>query len=141
MAKRARREEIGANGIDGDKVAAYVRKIEDHFETMASEQGAYMARCKGIRGSIQVVYEEAKALGIPAKVLRAHVELRKLEAKKEALVEKLEGDDADSFERVSAALGDFAALPLGMAALQGKKQSSRSAQVQADSSTLDELVH
>lgn len=106
------------NGYDGEKLKAYIGKIEGYFADMESEKGAYMRRCRSIRDSINVVYEEAKALGIPKKVLKAHIDLRKLEGKKEAIVANLDGDDAESFEMMADALGDFATLPLGQAALK-----------------------
>lgn len=119
MAKRVTAADAaGSNGFDGEKLQGYIAKIESYFADMESEKGAYMRRCKSIRGSIDVVYEEAKALGIPKKVLKAHVDLRKLEARKEALVANLDGDDAETFEMISDVLGDFATLPLGKAALQ-----------------------
>ena len=77
-----------------------------------------MNRCQKIRGSMDVVYEEAKALGIPKKVLKAHVDLRRLEAKKAKLVEKLTDEEVDDFQAMADALGDFATLPLGMAAVR-----------------------
>lgn len=121
MAKRVKASDgpsTPTNGFDSDKVAGFVRKIEGHFEDMASEQGAYMARCRTIRDSISVVYAEADALGIPRKVLKAHVDLRRLEQKKKVVVEKLDDDEAETFGQVSEALGDFAMLPLGAAALE-----------------------
>lgn len=119
MAKRAKpTDATKSNGYNGEALAGYIRKIESLFADMASEQGAYMRRCQDIRGSIGVVYTEAKALGIPQKVLKAHVDLRKLEEKKLALVEAFEGEDAETFEQIAEALGDFAALPLGFAAVE-----------------------
>lgn len=120
MAKRVRAADAAAvgNGYDGEKLRSYISKIEGYFADMESEKGSYMRRCKSIRESIDVVFEEAKALGIPKKVLKAHVELRKLEGKKEAIVAKLDGDDAETFEVMADALGDFATLPLGMAAIR-----------------------
>ena len=78
-----------------------------------------MNRCRAIRGSIKITFAEAKATGIPKKILASHVALRKLERKKEAVVESLEDDEglAEAFDLTASALGDFAALPLGIAAV------------------------
>lgn len=123
MAKPARASDVLSNGYDGEKIKAYVEKIEAYFAEMESSKGAHMKRCREIRDSIDVVYEEAKALGIPKKALRTHVKLRQLEAKKEQLVEKLGDDEVDEFQAMSEALGEFAATPLGMAALQRRQPS------------------
>lgn len=119
MAKRVTAAGLGrGNGYDGDKLRAYVERIESLFEEIESSKGAHMNRCQKIRGSMEVVYEEAKALGIPKKVLKAHVDLRRLEAKKAKLVEKLTDEEVDDFQAMADALGDFATLPLGMAAVR-----------------------
>lgn len=135
MAKRVTAADAAniSNGYDGEKLKAYIGKIEGYFADMDSEKGAYMRRCKSIRESIAVVYEEAKALGIPKKVLKAHVDLRKLEGKKEDIVAKLDGDDAETFEMMADALGDFATLPLGQAAMK------RASADPADAAALDSL--
>lgn len=134
MAKRATAADAAkGNGYDGEKLKAYVEKIEAYFAEMESSKGAHMKRCREIRDSIDVVYEEAKALGIPKKALRTHVKLRQLEAKKEQLVEKLADDELDDFEAIADALGDLAATPLGMAALQRRQPTL------ADRAALDSL--
>lgn len=129
MAQRAKAADaaIKANGYDGKTAQAFVRKIEDHLAEIESSKGAHMNRCQKIRGSIDVVYEEAKALGIPKKVLRAHVDLRGLEKRKAGIVEKLNDDEAETFEAIADALGEFATLPLGMAALRNAEASDEDA--------------
>jgi hypothetical protein len=46
------------------------------------------------------------------------VKNRRLDRKMNANVAKLEADDADSYDRIVSALGDFVDLPLGQAALR-----------------------
>jgi uncharacterized protein (UPF0335 family) len=108
-----------SNGYDGDQLRAFIAKLEGYDQDLLSEQGAYMNRCRAIRGSIKITFAEAKATGIPKKILAGHVALRKLERKKEAVVESLEEDEglAEAFDLSASALGDFAALPLGIAAV------------------------
>lgn len=122
MAKQA--TATAGNGYDGDKLKGYIEKIEEYFAEMESSKGAHMKRCRDIRESIEVVYEEAKALGIPKKALRAHVKLRQIEAQKEQLIDKLSDDDVDEFEAIADALGEFAATPLGLSALERRRQAA-----------------
>lgn len=135
MAKRATAADAArkSNGFDGDKLKSYLTKLDELDAEIESSKGAHMNRCQKIRGSMDVVYEEAKALGIPKKVLKAHHQLRKLEVRKSAVVDKLSDDDVETFEAVSDALGDFAQLPLGAAAVQRAEASD------ADRAALDSL--
>lgn len=135
MAKRATAADAAmSNGYDGDKLKGYIEKIEGYFVEMESSKGAHMKRCRDIRESIDVVYEEAKALGIPKKALRTHVKLRQIEAQKDKLIEKLGDDDIDEFEAIADALGEFAATPLGMSALERRREASAD-----DRAALDDL--
>jgi uncharacterized protein (UPF0335 family) len=108
-----------SNGYDGDQLRAFIAKLEGYDQDLLSEQGAYMNRCRAIRGSIKITFTEAKAAGIPKKILAGHLALRKLERKKQAVVEGLQDDEglAEAFDMTASALGDFAALPLGVAAV------------------------
>jgi uncharacterized protein (UPF0335 family) len=120
MAKRvtAKDAKAATNGFDGEILKEFIEKIEGHRGEIESSKGQHMNRCRQIRESIEIVFEEAKAKGIPKKILKAHVDLRLLEAKKEAVVEKLDNDEVDTFKACAEALGEFAALPLGEAALK-----------------------
>lgn len=136
MAKRVKAADAAtaSNGYDGDKLKGYIGKIEGYFDEMESSKASHMNRCRQVRGSMDVVYEEAKALGIPKKVLKAHVDLRLLERRKAAVVEKLGDDDAETFEMMADALGDFATLPLGAAAMKRAQTD-----IEADKAALDSL--
>lgn len=138
MAKKPKAAKAGANDFDGEKAASFIRKIEAFKADMASEQGAYMARCRAIRESINVVYTEADALGFPRKELKTHVDLRALEVRKRNLVSKLEDAQIDTFERLAESLGDFAALPLGAATVQ-REAAVRDADPE-DGRALDNLL-
>jgi uncharacterized protein (UPF0335 family) len=120
MAKKAQATSAAkSNGYDGDLLRAFIAKLEGYDQDLLSEQGAYMNRCRAIRGSIKIAFTEAKASGIPKKILAGHVALRKLERKKEVVVESFQDDEelAEAFDLTASALGDFAALPLGIAAV------------------------
>lgn len=131
MAKRVRASDLArsSNGYDGEKLKNYIGKIEGYSDEIESSKAQHMNRCRHIRGSMDVVFEEAKALGIPKKVLKAHVDLRLLERKKRNVVEKLGDDDVETFEAMADALGDFATLPLGEAAV--KRKAANAADLEA----------
>lgn len=135
MAKRVTSADAAnaSNGFDGDLLKRFIGQIENIGQEMESEKGAYMKRCRDLRDDINSVLEDAKTAGIPKKVLKAHIDLRKLERRKEAVVEKLSDDDTETFEMVADALGDFATLPLGASAVQ------RAGGSQADSDALGSL--
>lgn len=108
----------GAEGFDQEKVKGIVSQIEGHLGDLLSERGAYMNRCRGIREAITSVYDDAKAMGIPKKELRAIIRTRELERKIEQTREDLEADERETFEQLSEALGDFANTALGQAAVR-----------------------
>lgn len=128
MAKRvtAADAQRGSNGYDSDELKALIGQIESFHGDLESEKGSYMRRCKDIRDGIDEVYAEAKNKGISKKALKTHIDLRKLEARKAVLVGKLEDGDGDSFDKMAEALGDFAKLPLGAAAMARADQGGES---------------
>lgn len=100
------------------RAAPFIERVENLKEALASEQGAYMARCKAIRDDIKEVYTEAKDADLPIKALKQIVKYRDLERKQEALAEEMEGDEgAYDYEMLVAALGTLSDTPLGQAAL------------------------
>lgn len=112
---------MAGNGYDETKARDYFAKVEGHLDELATERGEFMQRCKVIRGHIDEVLTEARDdLGIPKKafkgVIREHELKRKLEAVRDDLAE--DADIQDAFDLLKVALGDFADLPLGAAAIE-----------------------
>ncbi len=105
------------NGFDKTKTERFVKEIERHFETLASYQGEYMARCRPIREAIAGCYDAAKEAGIPRKELRAVVKERKFLKQIEANRAKLEADEQETLDQIKFALGMLSDLPLGEATL------------------------
>lgn len=120
MAQRVKASDAprGSNGYNPDELKAFIGQLESFERDIESEKGSYMKRCREFRDGQAEVYAEAKNKGISKKALKAHFDLRRLEARKAALYGKLGDDDADSFDMMADALGDFAMLPLGAAALE-----------------------
>lgn len=105
------------NSPTDEEVRDAVAAIEACYGELLSERMAYMGRCKQIRQRMSGQYDIAAEKGIPRKALKLKVKERELERKIDALTEDLEPEEQDSFEMISAKLGDFANTPLGQAAL------------------------
>lgn len=106
-----------SNGFDGKKLKGFVDRIANRKDEIKSVMGTAMRECKSIREDIKEIYSEAKDAGVPVAALKAEVKLRELDAEKEKVVAGLEAEDADSLEMIREALGDYASLPLGRAAV------------------------
>jgi hypothetical protein len=126
-------EAPGHNGPTDGHIREAFDEIIGYVEELDSERGVYMRRCKAIREQIANTYDLAKDRGIRKKVLQVKVREFLLTRKLNGLIDSLEDDDRSEFERMSEALGPFAASPLGQAALAGARQR--------DSEALDDLAH
>jgi len=119
---------IRGNGFDPAITRAYVERIENLANDLASERGESMQRCGAIHKDIAAVYDEAKKSGgIPKKALKMAVKKRALEAKVKQIRDELEGDDADNYDAILLALGELGDTPLGEAALTKAKESQTAA--------------
>ena len=114
----ARKANEAINAPDSDDVQAAVRNIEEHYAELASEKGAYMLKCRRIREAMAADYERASDQGISKKLLKLIVKERDLERKIEDLTVDLENDERSELEMLMEKLGDFATLPLGIAAIE-----------------------
>jgi hypothetical protein len=105
------------NGFDPSIVHQFVKDIERHFETLKSYQGEYMNRCKTVRDLIARSKDAAKEAGIPKKLLTALLKERELLRKVDDIRDSFEDDeDAEVYDQLCEALGDFIETPLGKAA-------------------------
>lgn len=110
---------MAGNGYDEEKARNYFAKVEGHLDELATERGEFMRRCKVIRDRISEVVTEARDdLGVPKKAFKAVVKEHELRRKLDAVRDDLDDSELiDAFDLLKAALGDFADLPLGAAAL------------------------
>ena len=104
------------NGYNPEQFEKFLSEIDDADERLATLKSEYMSKCKGPCGDIAAVFEAAKDAGVPVRAFKTLVKNRRLNRKIEKNVAKLEADDADSYDGLIAALGDFVNLPLGQAA-------------------------
>lgn len=107
----------GRNRATPSEMASYVDEFEKLEKEKLDRKMAYMAECAKISARQKDLCDDAKGAGLNGKVLRATVKQRALERKAAAIVEALEDDDADLVRDIREALGDFADLPLGAAAV------------------------
>lgn len=112
MAKQAAQQ---TNDFDAGVVQEVLGKIDGYEADLASERGSSMARCRNIRESINNVFKEAKARGIPTKELRALVKIRKNENKNKEIYDELEQDQQQILSMLATAEG-VKDLPLWRAA-------------------------
>ena len=121
------------NGPTEAQIREAFDQIVGHFEELATERGAYMARCKSIRERMNAVYDTAADRGITRKVLKAKVKEHDTQQKLLAIRDALEDDDRSEFDKLTEVLGDFGSTALGTHALDAAKRKD-------GQGTLDELT-
>lgn len=121
---RGRRQaaQAASNGFDPSVLQDIVSRLDEIDSTIASERGKFMKRCRDLAEDRKGVMTEAKARGIPLKPLKVELKARKLTHKIEELRSELEADDADQAQLIRDALGDYADLPLGAAAVDAEER-------------------
>jgi uncharacterized protein (UPF0335 family) len=107
----------GRNRATPDEMASFVDAYEVMEREKLDRKMAYMAECAKIAGRQKDLVDDAKGQGLNGKVLRSVVKARALERKADAVYEELEDDDANLHKDIREAIGDYADLPLGAAAV------------------------
>src|SRR5262249_38279555 len=117
MTEEASKTSSKTNGYDPEVLRSVVEDIEGCMSDLASEKGAYMNRCRGIREGISAAYDRAKENGIKRKELKTLVKNREAQRKIEEREAALEDDERDAYTKMKESLGAFGDTPLGTAAL------------------------
>jgi Arc/MetJ-type ribon-helix-helix transcriptional regulator len=128
-----------SNGLDKAAAKSFVDSIESHLADLASERGAYMNRCRGIREAITAVYDDAKGKGIRKKALQVHIKERGLEQKILNLRNSMEEDDHENYILLVEAVAGLEGTPLGDAAVEADRAAGRGRRVKKTGSALDSL--
>lgn len=108
----------GRNRANADEMASFIDKFEELEKEVLREKMTYMERCRRIREQQKELLDDAKGQGLPKNVVKAVAKARELERKAQALMEDLEDDQQQIFKDIREALGDYADLPLGAAAVE-----------------------
>jgi hypothetical protein len=107
------------NGYDPDKLALLVKSIEHEKDGLLSEQSQYMIACKPYHERIRQLIKDARiADHIPTKELRAVLDDREYQRKREKLRADLDAEELKNYDQMLALLGDFGTTGLGSAALK-----------------------
>jgi hypothetical protein len=109
------------NGYDRDELERYLLAIDREDDTLDSLKGEHMAACKGPHSRIKETLAAAREAEINMVAFRAILAKRRAERKQAKRIAELEPDDANSYELMREALGDFGDTPLGQAALNRSK--------------------
>jgi uncharacterized protein (UPF0335 family) len=132
--RKSAKQTPNTNGFDPAVLQDVVSRLDELDATLASERGKFMKRCRDISEDRKGVMTEAKARGIPLKPLKTELKARKLAHKIEELRSELEADDAEQADLIREALGDYADLPLGKAAVDADERRK------ADGDLVDDLA-
>lgn len=112
----------GRNRANADEMASFVDKFEELEKEKLREKMTYMERCRRISEQQKDLLDDAKSQGLPKTVVKSVVKARELERKIESLMEEMEDDAKQIFKDIREALGDYADLPLGQAAVSREEQ-------------------
>lgn len=112
----------GHNAINPDIAQRWFFEAKRVYEELDEQKMQHMTRCKDIRARLPEIYEKAEGSGIPKKALKARLKvwiedqrIAACEARKEAAVPE-DDEDAEVYDQLCDALGDFIDTPLGKAA-------------------------
>jgi hypothetical protein len=114
--------------LAGDELKGFLSEIDRHDDELATLRGSYMAECKGPHEAIREILTAVRESGTNMKAFRVLLKGHRNARKQAARVAELETEDAQDYETMVEALGEFADTPLGSAAIDGarRRTSSRS---------------
>lgn len=107
-----------SNGYDGDKLERCLTAIDRQDDELDTLKGEYMQRCKGPRERIKELIAAIGENDINLVAFRVLLKKHRSDRRQEKRVAGLEADDADAYELMREALGDFGETELGQAALK-----------------------
>lgn len=106
------------NSADDNEMAKAVADLEKVAADRLSWQMAHVAEGKQFIERTAQILKDAKSRGISPAALKAVVKKRDYEAKAAAEREKLEDDQAHTFDMIMKSIGQLGGTPLGDAAVE-----------------------
>ena len=110
--------EAGSNAIDPTMAQRFVGELDRCDEELLTLRGEYMQRCKTVRERKADWMEQAEAAGIPRSGLKVELKRRDLARKIKTLEADAGEEVVETADMIREALGSFADMPLGAAALE-----------------------
>ena len=111
----------GTNGFDPDQLNKFLGEIDTADDRLLELKSQHMLACKTPRAKIRETMKAAKEAGLNMAAFRTVVAEHRSQRKIEEKIAALEADDAQDFELMREALGDYGSTPLGEAALRKAK--------------------
>jgi hypothetical protein len=113
----------GRNGFDPADVERRVSAYESVQDIIDAAMLRARESCQPHRDDLKQIKKDAADEGhIPKKVFAAKLRERRLKRQADAIRQKLDMTDQETFDQLSSALGELRDLPLGEAALGAFKQ-------------------
>ena len=117
---------MATNGYDGDELKRFIKGIDRQHDELDRLKSEYMTKCQGPRGKIKETMKAVREaeINVPAfrVELKHHLDARKHDKR----VAALEDDDAEAYDLIVDALGDYGDTPLGKAAIARTKKKGES---------------
>lgn len=114
----------GRNRATPSEAGSFVDQYEEFEKQIAALSIEHMNKVRKVREQQGELLDDAKSKGVPKKVVKAIAKARELESKAKALIDDLEDDDQSFAVDIRKALGDFADLPLGSAAVEKEDRTA-----------------
>ena len=114
------------NGPSEEETTRIIGQIERHMAELREEKALYAARCKPLHEAIHdTITHAVTTMGFDRKALKVTVRQRELVRKMERLEDDLDAVTQTALDRLQSHLGHFADSPLGRAAMDAARATSR----------------
>ena len=109
------------NGINADKLAQALERIDLQDDELASLKGQYMRDCRQPRAVIKEVKGEIREAGYSMSAFNEVLRKHRDDRARDKRIAALEDDARSELEQMAEALGGLIDLPLGQAAMARAK--------------------
>jgi hypothetical protein len=112
MAKSATAAAASTADYDGKKIDALLKKVMGKHDELDSLAGSHMKKCQTVRKGIAGLIEEAKAIGIPKRIMRLQITIELGKRKLKSAIDDLEREDQIEARLVAEARKDGVQMSL-----------------------------